>query len=83
MLVPGCASSPYITRALDNPASRGSSGSGDSSPENNNYLRVSAAFGQRRLSDNVLTAPGQRRLSGGSSCGGASISSAGGSAPGR
>lgn len=35
-----------------------------SSPENNNYLRVSAAFGQRRLSDNVLTAPGHRRLSG-------------------
>ena len=41
-----------------------SSGSGGSSPENSNYLRVSAAFGQRRLSDNVLTAPGGRRLSG-------------------
>ena len=41
-----------------------SSTSGGSSPENNNYLRVSAAFGQRRLSDNVLTAPGNRRLSG-------------------
>ncbi len=27
-------------------------------------MRVSAAFGQRRLSDNVLTAPGHRRLSG-------------------
>ena len=32
--------------------------------DNNNYLRVSAAFGQRRLSDNVLTAPGHRRNSG-------------------
>nr|XP_040582110.1 SCY1-like protein 2 [Lepeophtheirus salmonis] len=41
-----------------------SSGSGGSSPENTNYLRVSAAFGQRRLSDNVLTAPGHRRMSG-------------------
>ena len=41
-----------------------SSTSGGSSPENNNYLRVSAAFGQRRLSDNVLTAPGNRRMSG-------------------
>ena len=41
-----------------------SSGSGGSSPENTNYLRVSAAFGQRRLSDNVLTASGGRRLSG-------------------
>ena len=40
------------------------SSSGGSSPENNNYLRVSAAFGQRRLSDNVLTTPGHRRLSG-------------------
>ena len=45
-------------------ASVASSGSGGSSPENSNYLRVSAAFGQRRLSDNVLTAPGHRRLSG-------------------
>lgn len=45
-------------------ASIQSSNSGGSSPENNNYLRVSAAFGQRRLSDNVLTAPGHRRLSG-------------------
>ncbi|TRY61045.1 hypothetical protein TCAL_08271, partial [Tigriopus californicus] len=44
-------------------AGRKNSGGG-SSPENNNYLRVSAAFGQRRLSDNVLTAPGGRRLSG-------------------
>lgn len=41
-----------------------SSNSGESSPENSNYLRVSAAFGQRRLSDNVLTAPGHRRFSG-------------------
>ena len=40
------------------------SSSGGSSPENNNYLRVSAAFGQRRLSDNVLTTPGHRKLSG-------------------
>ena len=39
------------------------SGSGGSSPENANYLRVSAAFGQRRLSDNVLTSSGGRRLS--------------------
>ena len=45
-------------------ASVASSNSGGSSPENSNYLRVSAAFGQRRLSDNVLTAPGHRRLSG-------------------
>ena len=45
-------------------ASLQSSTSGGSSPENNNYLRVSAAFGQRRLSDNVLTAPGHRRMSG-------------------
>ena len=40
------------------------SSSGGSSPENNNYLRVSAAFGQRRLSDNVLTTPGHRKLTG-------------------
>ena len=51
-----------------------SSNSGGSSPENNNYLRVSAAIGQRRLSDNVLTAPGSRRMSG--------ALLAGGSAPG-
>ena len=54
--------------------------SGGSSPENNNYLRVSAAFGQRRLSDNVLTAPGHRRMSGVGLVG-SSVSSPG-SAPG-
>ena len=57
-----------------------SEASGSSSPENNNYLRVSAAFGQRRLSDNVLTAPGHRRMSGVGLLG-SSVSSPG-SAPG-
>lgn len=55
-----CIKRPFFTIS----ASLQSSTSGGSSPENNNYLRVSAAFGQRRLSDNVLTAPGHRRLSG-------------------
>jgi hypothetical protein len=54
-----------------------SSNSGGSSPENNNYLRVSAAIGQRRLSDNVLTAPGGRRMSGLTG-----LAAGGGSAPG-
>ena len=47
----GCVASPSASFESD-------------SPENNNYLRVSAAFGQRRLSDNVLNAPGHRRQSG-------------------
>ena len=52
------------------------------SPDNNNYLRVSAAFGQRRLSDNVLNAPGHRRLSGtGTNVLGPSCASTPGSAP--
>lgn len=54
----------FAGRKNSGAASVVSSNSGGSSPENNNYLRVSAAFGQRRLSDNVLTAPGGRRLSG-------------------
>ena len=37
------------------------SSSGPSSPDNNNYLRVQAAFGSRRLSENVLNSTGNRR----------------------
>ena len=44
-------------------ASQASSIGSSDSTDNNNYLRVSSAFGQRRLSDNVLNAPGHRRLS--------------------
>ena len=58
------SASPFHQLYSFSAASLVSSTSGGSSPENNNYLRVSAAFGQRRLSDNVLTAPGNRRMSG-------------------
>ena len=61
-------------------SSGGSIGSSDS-PDNNNYLRVSAAFGQRRLSDNVLNAPGHRRLSGTMNTLGSTCASSPGSAP--
>ncbi len=65
--LPGCAELLANVRR-NSGASIVSSNSGGSSPENNNYLRVSAAFGQRRLSDNVLTSSGGgsgRRLSSG------------------
>ena len=63
-LVPG-APNDLTGRKIPNSTSNvQTTNSEGSSPENNNYLRVSAAFGQRRLSDNVLTAPGHRRLSG-------------------
>ena len=45
-------------------SSQGASIASSDSPDNNNYLRVAGGFGQRRLSDNVLNAPGHRRLSG-------------------
>ena len=61
-------------------SSRGSVGSSES-PDNNNYLRVSTAFGQRRLSDNVLNAPGHRRLSNTMNAVGSPCVSSPGSAP--
>lgn len=62
-------------------ASQASSIGSSDSTDNNNYLRVSSAFGQRRLSDNVLNAPGHRRLSNTMNAMGSTCASSPGSAP--